>query len=136
MGIRGHASTECVNVRRRSNISDIRNDVGRAATPQISCRHFIYNAAGHYANRTQWHCVRRASSHPTDTHAPLVHAGKNNPKRRSCMPHRRFETPVLCARCQRSEHRPVKISTFRPLLIRRPLRRPSPLIAMRSDFDE
>lgn len=42
---------------------------------------------------------------------------------------------VIRATCQRSEHRPVKISTFRPLLIRRPLRRPSPLIAMRSDFE-
>lgn len=63
---------------------------------------------------------------------------KNNPKRWSCMPHWSFET--LCSACgdtcQRSEHCPVKISTFRPLLIRRPLRRPSPLIAMRSDFDE
>jgi len=69
------------------------------ALSQISCRRFIYNAAGHYATRTMPLCEPRESS-------PHGHArtGKNNPKRRSSMPHQSFETPraVIRATCQRS----------------------------------
>lgn len=132
-----------VTPRKHLGHSDVRTNAGRAVTPcfQISCRRFIYNAADHYATRTQWHCARRASSHPTGTHACAP--GRTIRNAGPAMPRRGFETPMLrvCGdtvlRVNDFEHRrPVKISTFRPLLIRRPLRRPSPLIAMRSDFDE
>lgn len=110
------------------------------ALSQISCRHFIYNAASHYVTRIQWYCICRASSHPTDTHAPHCAPGRTIPNagpacHTGALKPRAPRT-VIRATYQRSEHRPVKISTFRPLLIRRPLHRPSPLIAMRSDFDE
>lgn len=80
--------------------------------------------------------VRAECSHPPEHTRVSFIPWKNNPKCRSCMRHTGAWNPWVRVSAIPGR-RPVKISTFRTAFNpTRLLRRPSPLVAMRSDFDE
>lgn len=84
------------------------------ALSRISRRRFIYNAAGHYATpRTQWHCAPSFS--PPRAHTRIVRIGEEQSEMSVLhAAHRSLKSLGPCVSAI-----PVKISTFRPLLIRR-----------------